>query len=155
MSTYVDGFSMRCVSDVTRGDFMRMCKEITARLVDPSSGIKILPQAISEGGIIYQQQHVTTTTTTPPTREYKCMRFNAHNQEFTWPTIDCNTVETDWTDSTTLLYPAGLRIQTFLKAFYDSKPWTIRELKIVKAVLEDVCRMKVTRLPAAKKLLGR
>jgi hypothetical protein len=140
MTTCTYGFNVKCFNNITKGQFINICRSISAHF-SYDQPIDMVPEPITEGGILFKgggYGHMYTTG-----MWYKTMRIRMENVR--WPMIDETTIN-EWTDNNEILYPAGTKGTTFLKAFSYAPGWTFGELTIFRSVFEAY-GIQVTKMP--------
>lgn len=147
MSTYAAGFNLKCLSNITKAQFIAMCQAIEIQLSADHS-ITLVPEAITEGGIRFEGGGYGNVHTGG---WYKTMRIRM--EDLDWPRI-YDTTLSEWTTDNEILYPAGTKGSTFLKAFNRAPIWTISELAIFKSVFESY-GIRISKMPKASDLSGR
>ena len=140
ISTYCCGFKLKCLNDITKGEYIQLCDLLTTRL-----GIQISPEQITEGGMRFNG-----------IEGYKCLRHQFCGPSrywqniIEWPHINEN-VHDEWKDSSDILLPKNTRSHTCLKAFDGAPAWTLGELRIFKECFEQF-HLKCTKMPLKRDL---
>ena len=137
MNTYTSGYDLFFTRNITKGDMVNICNDLTSRF---NNGYIFEPEPMSDGFIYIKNQ------------KYKCMRLSC----FRTPLVLPNVME-EWKDSKDIFVSKTVEdnfkgkrkhysstrmgfngqnyIGTFLKSFYDAPAWTIKELELIKDVL--------------------
>ena len=132
--TCTDGFEFEFTKNITKSDYILMCKIISNKFNDlyqTISDYKIIPECISEGGFLF----VDFTNKTRVM--YKSLRIHIDNQNFSYPGVNIETVMNSWLSDDTILINFNMKGRTFIKAFYDAPKWTIEELDIFRNVFQS------------------
>lgn len=126
ITTYCSAFSIKCLSNVTKGDMVNMANDINARFrVLYQVPVVVTFAHNPEGGFVLSTNEVDFG--------YKSIRFNEshcdHRDVISFPKIPENVMET-WNNSEDVaLYENQKRIM-WLKAFNNAPKWTQTELSI-------------------------
>ena len=135
--TYCKGFNINISKDITKSEYLMICKELTVKLNDYYNlyhkdypfKLNVIPEAITEGG--FQIKFYTKNV-----REkdyYKSMRIintdDLCQYVNKYPFVERDYTET-WIDNNDIVYKANKYARTFLKAFYKANRWNRDELKI-------------------------
>ncbi len=126
ITTYTQGFHMTYNRDITRKDFVQICKNLSCQ-----------PELRSGGGFLLMDND----------NGYKTMTL--HIENFPW--IDHNILE-EWANDTTILVPKKTKNTTTLKAFHGAPAWTIEELTLYKNILEEF-GIKISKMPNKSDLI--
>jgi hypothetical protein len=163
--TNTNGPKLKFQSEMTRGDYISLCKKISDELNkyhknNETNNIKIVPEAITEGGmkIIGGLNNIygDTPYISKGKLQYKTIRHHCFIKErntqtnIEWPCITMDTYE-EWENSKEVLFPVNTQSQTHLRAFHGAL-WTIDELLIIKLCFESF-NIKCTKIAATKKYL--
>jgi hypothetical protein len=138
---------MKCLRDITKGQFIEICQAIAAHL-SPDHSISLVPEAITEGGIRFEGGGYGNALS--HNLWYKTMRLRM--EDLDWPHINDTTVS-EWTNNDEILYPAGSKGVSFLKAFYRAPIWTLNELNLFKSVFESY-GIRISKMPKKSDLSG-
>lgn len=155
LNTYCGGFKLNFKENITKKQYIELCQKISNKLNNlyelPIDTIKILPEAVTEGGMVFQKGNSQYNI------GYKTMRHSftelkqSNRKNLHWPRIDDSTCD-EWVTSDEILIFAASECNTFLKAFKDASAWTLKELEIFKECFEEY-EVKVTKIPKAKDLI--
>jgi len=153
INTYCNGYSLISQKNITKNDFIHLCKSLTNEI-----GIDIEPESITEGGLVYKFNDYF------PEYSYKSVRLSIKEALCTedgrgddgklwfkdqlthdkWPWID--NVGT-WVNNDDIVLPRARKIPLFLKSFGGAPPFTIEELEIFEACFAAVGLQRVGKLP--------
>jgi hypothetical protein len=134
------------VSDVSRGDFVVMCRRISDELCAsfrlPSRAIRIAPEPIAEGGLVYSfniaSQEIDAEHycfTGPRCRAnvgYKSLRFSI--PEMIWPRVSAD-VMSAWDYNDEVVIPAGMTGRIVMYCTEGAPQWTAPELDVFRREL--------------------
>lgn len=158
--TYTEGFVFETKKEITKKDYINLCKLISAKLnkhydCDEDEKIYIVPEATTEGGMKFMWKKMG--------KKYKTIRHHCHQKpekgaiggswEVGWPRIKENTYA-EWSVSDEVLFPEKTIGETFLKAFDGAPVWTMEELMILKVCYEH-CGIMCKKMPKAKTLVDK
>jgi hypothetical protein len=155
MNTYTHGFCLNFTKDISKKEYIEICKKISSKLnqlykLDDNS-IKILPEAITEGGMFFEKGNNQYN------KGYKTMRHSfmelmeTNRKNSRWPRINEKTYE-EWSNSDDILIFSPSKTGTYLKSFYEAPSWSLQELQIFKECFEEY-NVKVTKMPKVKDLI--
>jgi hypothetical protein len=155
MNTYTGGFYLKFKKDISKKEYIQLCKKISSKLNElynlEDNSIKILPEAITEGGMVFEKG------TNQHNKGYKTMRHSfthlkqSNRNNSKWPWITKKTYE-EWNNSDDILIFSPTECSTYLKAFGEAPAWTLKELEIFKECFEEY-DVKVSKIPKAKDLI--
>ncbi len=152
MQTYVNGYRLKALRDITTHDFVKLCQLLKEQFANHDSKVdhSFVPERITEGGILFIKYPGKSSGA------YKSMRLRATMQEkgydvvrtVKWPMIQTDQLAI-WSGEAEVktLYPKGTQIQTFLKAFYEVPAWTRAELRIFEACFNEIGLKRVGAYP--------
>lgn len=152
INTYTSGFDIFITRDITKGDMVNICNDLTEKF---DNKYQFEPEPITDGFLYIKNL------------KYKCMRLSC----FHAPWVNRNVME-EWKDNNDIFVkkttddkfkgrrknygntekgnPNGYNYySTCLKSFYDAPAWTYDELKTIKEVLEKY-DMKTTNIKEIK-----
>jgi hypothetical protein len=133
MNTYTDGFNVKVEMPTTKDSMISICRLLEQRFGD---GNVFVPEGIGGGFILWADWPGRQDQ-----KDYKCMRLMG-NRSWPWVQKDCMTT---WVKSEDVVIAKG-KYDTFLKAFRNAPAWTLQELEVFRACLEEH-GFKVGRMP--------
>ena len=144
MSTYCHGYEIKTTQDITKSHIVALCQLANTRFKDQD--IQLEPERISEGGILYKFNN-------PESHKYKSIRFHHGNTpSVEWPYIYQGDVMDEWSQSNDIIFRKGIKMDTFLKSFNGSPPFTIEELKIWEECFNHIGIVKIGKYPSKRRL---
>ena len=139
--TYCRGFCINITHDITKSEYLNICKELTDKLnnyynlyhKDYPFKLNVVPEPITEGGFKIKFYPLNENNDVNENDYYKSMRIINTNKLCEcvniYPFVERDYNET-WFDNNDIVYKANKFAKTFLKAFYKANRWNRDELKI-------------------------
>jgi hypothetical protein len=151
MKTHTSGFKFRVTRNITKKEYIHLCKNISQELnklynlIEIENKICIEPDPICEGGMVFIEGNNLCSN-------YKAIRHPniKHNIQFVWPSITPQTYN-EWLLSDEVLLPKDMISQTKIKSFGESSSWSFDELKIFRDCYEEF-DMICNNMPTKKSL---
>ena len=165
ITTYTHGFTFNTQKDITKREYIELCELISDKINIQNnfigdSKIKIKPEPITEGGMIFTNgnNNVYGNGNFHSGIYYKSMRHTCFMEEkktkireyLNWECINDNTYD-EWYSSNEIIFPIIMRGETVLKSFRNAPAWTMDELIIIKECFENyniICK----KMPSKKSL---
>jgi hypothetical protein len=132
MITYCDGPNLFFEQDLSKNDYINLCKTLSLEFTKSFGGVYVFePEPITEGGFIL--------THFPGKKDemYKTLRHHLRDgiDYIEWPYIP-NNVMNIWKDDQKILIQKSTTARTILKALYGAPTWKIEEIKLFCEVLQ-------------------
>ena len=151
MSTYTDIFDIRALRNITKGDFVALCKLLAVKYENKQENkYSFRPEPITEGGI----EFMFNSEEAKINKWYKTVRFSrGPNRKFDWPWLKGDEIIT-WEDSNEIIVRQDERFGLFLKSFWGAPMFTIEELQLWEECLIQVGFERKVKYPSKKKLVS-
>jgi hypothetical protein len=136
--TFVMGYELKSVNDITMNDLSRLCEKLYS-----VTGNKVEPERVTGGGLFFSEL---------PNKQYKTMRLRFGPAR--WPCPPENVIKI-WRDDESIILPKGNTITTTLRSFHGAPLWTLDELKLWEKYLNEIGLHRVGSYPTKTSLITR
>lgn len=147
--TLADGFYVKSTKNISKNDFYILCNDLN-NTFNEYYGVteySFLPEAISEGGILFKEYPGKVANA------YKSMRiFIDMCGDDNWPALSTKSVMDEWKECDDKIISEKRKLRTFLKADQNAPIWTLEELQLFEKCFDKIGLKRVGKYPSEKSL---